>query len=517
MKKILNLLQLTVCLLVSASACAETYNKTFYPEKRYSKLVIESRLGDFYANTKQKGLNVYDADGKKTASSAGSLIFDYVPGLVAKAVIEAADYYKKEPWAKSYYYSIENYANACFSSIPTTGGSLDDLNATKMYFALYELARNEFKGISAAETAANAEIAMEKATEGLKAHNNKYAISSNILKEAEGGWWHKKSYDNQMWLDGQYMGPALLAQLINYGYGISNSKEEDWELIAKQFSITWNILWDKEKKLLFHAFAALPTASTAACWADKNTLHNQEYWGRAEGWYFLALVDVLEEMQKAGLNGSERYNTLKGYLNEIADGLTMYQDKETGCWFQLLAHDGSFYADRYQGKSYSKTYNYIESSATAIFIASYLKGMRLGLMDKDYTEVAKKAYKGFVENFIVDDGSGKGTVHLINCCRSAGLGGSANRDGSAAYYLLGSDVTRTTAAMGQTEGKVLGAFILAATEYERAFIDKESATVLHNVKHDTDNACDFAYNITGQRIDPDSHGLMVKNGKAYIK
>ena len=116
-------------------------------------------------------------------------------------------------------------------------------------------------------------------------------------------------------------------------------------------------------------------------------------------------------------------------------------------------------------KKYSAVSNYIESSATAIFIAAFLKGQRLGLYDADYTAAAKKAYRGFVENFITDDGNGG--VHLIGSCRSAGLCGSNNRDGSAAYYLLGPDVSVVTAKDKQTEGKVLGAFIMAAVEYER--------------------------------------------------
>ena len=139
----------------------------------------------------------------------------------------------------------------------------------------------------------------------------------------------------------------------------------------------------------------------------------------------------------------------------------------------MLNHDGTFFANSYNGNSYPDTYNYLESSATAIFTAAYLKGMRLGLYNTDYTDVATKAYQGIIENFMVADGNGG--VHLIGCCKSAGLGGSDFRDGSAAYYLLGSDVPKTTTSGSDfyTEGKVFGGFILAATEYERRFIDKK--------------------------------------------
>lgn len=439
----------------------------FNENTQYSRLIIESRIRDFYANTKQRGLNVFDQQGQQIASSAGELDFDYVPGLVAKAIIEATQYYSDQSWARPWFYSIESYANACAAKVPVRGGSLDDLNATKMYFGVYDLAKPgaPFSSIANPNTVANARMAMQRATEGLRLHDAKYSITKDILADAAGGWWHKKSYDNQMWLDGQYMGPALLAQLRSYGFSLTGDEKKDWNLITNQFTITWKYLWDADKQLLYHAFAAVPEAKTSVCWSDKSLYRSQEYWARAEGWYFLALVDVLEQMQNAGLAETTNFATLKGYLNEVAAGLARWQDKKTGLWYQLLAHDGKFYADTYQGKNYPKTYNYLESSASAIFIATYLKGMRLGLYTADYTPIAKKAYRGFIKEFVVSDNNGG--IHLINCCRSAGLGGSNNRDGSAAYYLLGPDVTRTTAEMQQTEGKVLGAFILAATEYER--------------------------------------------------
>jgi rhamnogalacturonyl hydrolase YesR len=175
-------------------------------------------------------------------------------------------------------------------------------------------------------------------------------------------------------------------------------------------------------------------------------------------------------MQKAKLTSSANHKTLKGYLTKLAAGIAAKQDAKSGCWYQLINHDGSFSASNYDS-SYRYTSgpvnNYLESSCTAIFTAAYLKGVRLGLLNKFYRAIAKKAYKGFIEQFMVADG--KGGVHLIRCCKSAGLGGGSYRDGSAAYYLMGKD-TEPTSTNGDdfyTEGKVLGGFIMAATEYER--------------------------------------------------
>jgi rhamnogalacturonyl hydrolase YesR len=175
-------------------------------------------------------------------------------------------------------------------------------------------------------------------------------------------------------------------------------------------------------------------------------------------------------MIKAGLTTSENYQTLHSYLQQLAAGLAAKQDSNTGCWYQLLNHDDSYVATSYDSSfcyTTSPVANYLESSCTAIFIAAYLKGMRLGLFDTDYTDLAKKAYRGFVENFMVADGMGG--VHLVRCCKSAGLAGFAFRDGSANYYLIGQDTepTSTSGSNFYTEGKVLGGFIMAATEYER--------------------------------------------------
>ena len=461
--------------IVACSAEAETYTDVqFDSTKRYSQLLIDSRINDFYANTKKMGFTTYDEDGNVLKKNAGgsNLKFDYVPGLVAKAVIEGAEYYQDSAFARPWFYMVQDYANRFVSSVPTTGGSLDNLNATKMYCTLYDLTGEDgaFASIADASTHSNAEKAMQNAIKGLRDANNNYAITLAMSQIAAGGWWHKSSYPNQMWCDGQYMGPALLAQLQRYGYHIG---DDDWRTIMRQFDITWHYLWDDEKQLLWHAFSANPTSAESVCWADPNTCRSAEYWGRAAGWYFLALVDILELIptdivmeptQSSLANYSPDCRTrLKQYLELVAGGLKARQDETSGCWYQLLQYDSTFVADKYAGKSYSPTSNYLESSATAIFVASYLKAIRLGLLSADdYLETAIKGYEGFVNQFVKMKSDG--TYTLVNSCASAGLGGSANRDGSAAYYLLGSDVTRVT---NYTEGKVLGAFILAAVEYER--------------------------------------------------
>lgn len=469
-------------LAASFTACAPSSSQGWHEGQPLLAPVINDRITDFYANKKLMGLNQYDAQGNLLKTNAGgdNLKFDYVPGLVAKAIIEAAATFPEKPEARAWFYSVEDYANRCYASVPTVGKSLDDLNATKMYFTIAELtdsATGVFRDIANPETHAHAVEALDRAIQGLRDVNAHFVITPEVDAECAGGWWHKGVYPNQMWCDGQYMGPALLAQMVSKGYYLNNA-EEDWQTITRQFDITWHKLWDADKRLLYHAFSADPKGEKAALWADPVTGRSKEYWGRACGWYFLALVDVLELMPEgiiypATQSSLKEYPAdckarLSEYLHALAKGLKQRQDPATGCWYQLLAYDSTFVADSYQGKTCTPTANYLESSASSIFTAAYLKAMRLGLLSEgEYMPIAVKAMHGLVKQFLrvnPEDGS----FSLIDDCASAGLGGASwgVRDGSAAYYLLGHDVTRIT---DYTEGKVYGAFILAATEYERLY------------------------------------------------
>ena len=472
---------------------------TFNPDTRYSQLLIDSRTTSFYANTKPSGIN--------SNSTLGTTL-DYVPGLVAKAMIEAVDYYKDNPAGditldkvKGWFGKVQGYGDSHTIKDPgTKGESFDDLNAVKLYFGLKSVAASgKLSGITNNTAGWNEKI--KSALGGIKTANTSYVIKSGTgAADMEGGWWHKSIYENQMWCDGQYMGTALLAQMINDdqykdgtgGNSVTGTKNGDWDLICKQLDITWKYLWNGQTKLIHHAFAADNGTAKSSMWVfDKDAQGNKIYrneacWARAAGWYFLALIDVLEQMDKAKYSG-DKYNTIKTHLQTLANGLKARQDAETGCWYQLPLYDGTYSAtDCGNRATKTRVYNYLEFSATAIFAASYLKGIRLGYLDKNtYEETAKKAYKGIIEHFMTSDNN------IYWSSRSAGLGleteGAKLRKGSNAYYLKGYDVvptkvtddgtskdeTGTTTLVKGTEGKVLGAMILAAVEYERAYMSNK--------------------------------------------
>ncbi len=508
------LLLLLPCLSVIGVKADSNGGVTFNSGVRYSQWAINSRANDFYANTTAFGLATYNADGTPNKSRKDTKEkLDYVPGLVAKSMIEAADYYQGFDWSKPWFLSVKEYGDAYDTLIPKDGKSFDDLNGTKIYIGINS---NHY---ASADDKKMVTTALASVKQGFGNANNTYVIPQGTLaekagKNVAGGWWHKSTYNNQMWLDGAYMGSALLAQLTQF-YGNSDnvfgSKEADWNMVAKQLNIVWDMCWNSTDKLMYHAFDATATAKATdkgtATWyglssTEPYNFHSAAYWGRANAWYLYALVDVLEAMEADGQKGKTNYLTLKGHLDELAAGIAARQDaKNTGGWFQLLDKDGNFVSQQYNGTTKNDA-NYIETSATALFSAALFKAVRLGLLSTspyDYKTVAAKAFEGLVNNFVTYDAAGG--IQIWGSCKSAGLSGKNYRDGSNEYYLSGSDVTMVKKGE-TTEGKVLGGFIMAATEYERAYQNQDSKQILFA----RDLAPSYDFTTTEGKLDATAYG-----------
>lgn len=517
------LLLLLPCLSVIGVKADSNGGVKFNSGVRYSQWAINSRLHDFYGNQKKFGFDYYDNNGKKATTvtwykldgkTEVTRTFDYVAGLVGKASLEAADFYQDFDWSKPWFYAAQGYA----TGTPYTNSdmTLDNMNAAKMYFPILAGKLKSDAATKVANTAISDVIAH------MKTYNSTYVIGSgksalnssnanDAQKAMFGGWFHKSTdYTDQMWCDGQYMGPALLAQIINHTGNTKNISDNDWAIIAKQFSITWAQLYDNNKGLLYHGFTANPGDNASSSWAgiskDK-VYHSASFWGRANAWYFLALVDILEVMP----TNNTYYSTFKGYLTDLAAGIKKYQDETTGCWYQVM--------DKVPA---SLTDNYLEASCSSIFTAGYLKAIRLGLLDKaTYDPIAKKAYEGLVNQFMIYDNKDNSTIQLVHSCTSAGLGGSNNRAGDDNYYLTGKDASVVTSSdpastYYYTEGKVLGGFIMAATEYERAYQNQDSKQILFA----RDLAPSYDFTTTAGTLDATAYGngnvsyQWYKDGKA---
>lgn len=504
------LLLLLPCLSVIGVKADSNGGVKFNSAVRYSQWAINSRLHDFYGNQKKFGFDYYDNNGTPTkgvtwykldGTTKVDRSFDYVAGLVGKASLEAADFYENFEWSKPWFYAAQGYATG--TRYANKNMTLDNMNAAKMYFPILAGKLKSQEATTVANTAINAVI------EHMKTYNSTYVIGSgknalnstnanDVQKTMFGGWFHKSTdYTDQMWCDGQYMGPALLAQIIKHTGKTNNISDNDWDIIAKQFSITWVQLYDNTTGLLYHGFTANPGDDASKSWAgiskENGIYHSASFWGRANAWYFLALVDILEVMP----TNNTYYSTFKGYLTDLAAGIKKYQDETTGCWYQVM--------DKVPA---SLTGNYLEASCSSIFTAGYLKAIRLGLLDKTtYEPIAKKAYEGLVNQFMVYDNTDNSTIQLVHSCTSAGLGGKDGRAGNDNYYLTGKDASVVTSSDPNsqyyyTEGKVLGGFIMAATEYERAYQNQDSKQILFA----KDLAPSYDFTTTERELDATAYG-----------
>ena len=267
---------------------------------------------------------------------------------------------------------------------------------------------------------------------------DKYRKAAKTLREQlskqprtkEGGFWHKKIYPDQMWLDGLYMGEPFYAE-----YSLMFHELQNFDDIANQFIWMEHHAVDAKTGLLYHGY----DESRKMDWADKATGHSPNFWGRGMGWYGMALVDVLEHFPK----DHAKRKDLEVILQRYAAAVVKVQDSKSGVWYQVL--------DKANEKG-----NYLEASASAMFTYALLKGVRLGILEAHYLGNARKAYAGMKREFITRDSSGM--VHLDHTCNGAGLGGVPYRDGSFAYYI--GERQRTDDLKG------VGPFIQASVEME---------------------------------------------------
>ena len=248
----------------------------------------------------------------------------------------------------------------------------------------------------------------------------------------EGGFWHKKIYPYQMWLDGLYMGEPFYAE-----YAATFNEPQDFDDIANQFVWMEKHTRDEKTGLLYHAW----DESKKMAWADKNTGRSSQFWGRAMGWYALALVDVLDYFPKDHPKRAELINI----LNREMTALERVQDKKSGTWWLIL--------DKPNEKG-----NYLEASAAAMFVYAMTKGVRRGYLPEKFMKSADKGWAGIQKEFISNANGGK--ITLEKTIGGAGLGGNPYRAGDYAYY-IGEKIV-------QNDPKGVGSYIKAATEMELA-------------------------------------------------
>ncbi|PCJ93355.1 MAG: glycosyl hydrolase family 88 [Flavobacteriaceae bacterium] len=309
-----------------------------------------------------------------------------------------------------YYNYVKEYAETEIDSSGTILSynkdeyNIDMINSGKILFSLYDKTQDT-RYFNALKT-------LREQLKGMPRTNS-------------GGFWHKKIYPNQMWLDGLYMGSPFYAQ-----YNTRYENGDQLDDIVKQFRLVYQHTYDEETGMLLHAW----DESKQMDWADKETGKSPNFWSRSMGWFMMAMVDVLDFIPQEHPGHQE----IVGYLNQLSSALGNQQDV-SGLWYQVPNFP-------------TKEGNYLESSSTCMFIYAYAKGVAQGYLPEEYQSKAESAFNATIEKLITVDTDGE--IHINQVCGSAGLGGNPYRDGSFEYYI--GEPIKTDDLHG------LGPFILAA-------------------------------------------------------
>ena len=273
-------------------------------------------------------------------------------------------------------------------------------------------------------------------------------------RTADGGFWHKQRYTNQMWLDGIYMampfyagfGEAWHSGKLSQPAGADpgelarQASNRIFDEVARQIHLIDEHTYDAKSGLNYHGW----DAAKIQPWANPVTGCSSNFWGRAEGWYDMALVDVLDYFPT---NHPARAQIV-ATLQKTARGIVKWQDAQSGLWWQVM--------DAGDRKG-----NYQEATASSMFVYALAKGVNRGYLPRDYVPAIEKGYAGIVKNLLRDDGNGNWS--LTQCCQVAGLGftnaAGRPRDGSFDYYVSEPVVSNDL--------KGVGPFILAGIEMQR--------------------------------------------------
>ena len=287
--------------------------------------------------------------------------------------------------------------------------NLDDINEGRVLFPLYaRTGKEKYK----------------------KAAGLLYRQLERQPRTAEGNFWHKAIYPNQVWLDGIYMAQPFYA-LYERDFAAG-----DYTDILRQIETVRARMYDKDKCLYYHGY----DASRSIFWADPETGCSKNFWLRSIGWFAVALADLAEILPE----GAERAR-LCALFGELMEGVRRYADAETGLYWQVVDQGG-------------REGNYLETSGSSMLAYAMLKGARLGVLPKEYAAQGEKTFRGIVDKQLSFT---DGTLNLGGICLVAGLGPESDRrrDGSYAYYI--------SEPVVENDAKGVAPFMLCYTEIKR--------------------------------------------------
>ena len=337
----------------------------------------------------------------------------YTHGLVVKSMLEMWRHTGEDKYfdyAKIYADSLIDDEGR-IKTMKYLSFNIDNINPGKALFDFYDKTKDE-----------RYKVAMDTLLKQM----------SEQPRTSDGGFWHKKVYEHQMWLDGIFMASPYLAQ-----YATQFNQPALYEEVVKQITLIAKHTYDPKTGLYFHGWDESRTQN----WANKETGCSANLWSRSLGWYSAAIVDALDYLP-LDIQGRDQITNI---VDTLAKNIVKYQDIESGVWWQVTDQGNR------QG-------NYLESSASALFVYFLSKSINKGYISSEkYLPATKKAFEGMTKEFIKEEANG--TYTLTNCCAVAGLGGKGQRDGSFAYYI--------NEPIIENDPKSVGSFILASIEFEK--------------------------------------------------
>ena len=315
--------------------------------------------------------------------------WNYCHGLELQALLQVGEKtgdQKYFDYAYTYVDTMVRQDGSILTYNPTEY-NIDRLNSGKILFTMYEkTGEPRFKQ------------AMDSLRDQMKTHP----------RTSEGSFWHKKVYTNQVWLDGLYMACPFLAR-----YAKTFNEPELFDEVANQIVNVRKILYDPNTGLYYHGW----DESREQRWSNPETGQSPNFWSRSIGWYMMSIVDALDFMPADHPKRGEMITILQ----DLSAAIEKFRDPKTGMWYQVTDQIG-------------REGNYVESSGSAMFIYTWVKGAKNGYLDKSFEAKGIEAYDQYVKRFFKDNGDG--TYSITDGCAVSGLGGDKNyRDGSFEYYI----------------------------------------------------------------------------------
>ena len=321
--------------------------------------------------------------------------WNYIDGCMIKAVLQMYDLTKEEKYLKfaDDFIDYRVFEDGTIDGYSIGEKNIDNVNAGKTLFELYDL------------------TGKEKYKKAVDLVYSQIEIMPRCQNEAR-SFWHKDIYPNQVWLDGLYMGlPFYLEYETRY------NDRKNYSDIFGQFKFVIENMRNPINGLYFHAM----DTSREAFWCDKVTGLSQHSWLRAIGWYTMALIDTLDQVDNKDHKYDAECKMLEDAFKDLVDSMLKYQD-ESGMWYQVVNYGGMIRTILRQAEVQLWHMHFLRLYVLDIFlmITHSMPRKQLMVSVKDTLRLRKMVHYHSVVSVLLQDlvVMEEDLVHMIIICQS---------------------------------------------------------------------------------------------------